>query len=73
MIPIDKGVPIPEAKCDLTPKYPWRTMEVGDSFLVTDEKGKKSVGGGTNTMGKKLGRKFTTRVVEEGIRVWRVE
>ena len=65
---IDKRVPLPLARLG---KYPWREMQVGDSFLVERED-QRAMGAKASTAGRRLGRKFATRVVEGGIRVWRV-
>ena len=70
---IDKGVPMPpisRGKGRLV--YPWDEMEVGDSFFVKDGK-VKTLSRSCGTYGKRLERKFTSRTVEGGARVWRVE
>lgn len=56
-------------------KYPFAKMEVGDSFFVpiNREKELKSVASSSSLYGSKLGRKFTTRKVVGGVRVWRIE
>lgn len=79
---VEEGVPTPPDKR----RWPFRCMEVGDSFLVP--KGSVSKNGEPTTMGrvtsaaasythriKAAGRtvRFTCRKVPEGIRVWRVE
>lgn len=70
-INIDKNVPIPE-KVGRECKYPWRQMEIGDSFFI---EGKR-----TNNMcsliaaaGKRIGRKFISRTIGNGVRIWRIE
>lgn len=70
-IEIDKGIPIPipEAKQGRPSKYPFGSMEVGDSFFAPST----SIGQTVSKMGKFLGRKFICRTVEGGSRVWRVE
>ena len=78
MIPIDKGVPIPAyvpgPPVGSAPKYPWRTMEVGDSFFV-GHMDSQQVSSGAAAAGRKLSRRFVTRrLIEDGIagiRVWR--
>lgn len=63
---IEKNIPFPE-------KYPFRVMEVGDSFLVPD---KFEVYRLRSIMGhhhRNSGLRFTTRTVAEGIRVWRTQ
>lgn len=65
MIQVDKGIPMPS---DGRSKYPWKTMEVGDSFTV-EKKLRASV---TSNMTKHGSRRFTTRGEGELVRVWRV-
>lgn len=69
---IEKNVPLPpKSQPGRKEKYPFREMEVGDSFLVTDQKKQPSVTGA----GKKYGMTFVSRTVVEGgvkgYRVWR--
>lgn len=67
---IEKNVPIPADRRKKS-KYPWKEMEIGDSFFVP--------GKGTHEFRavpgaqKRYGMKFTMRAVEGGVRVWRVE
>lgn len=74
---IEKGVPLPEKK--FGNKYPFAQMEVGDSVLIPFE-----VEGGavraqdlrarlSPSISRLAPRKFATRRVEGGIRVWRLE
>lgn len=66
---IEKGVPVPVIAEPV--RYPFESMQVGDSFFVE---------GGVLTRlcnahgraGRRMGRKFTARKVEGGVRVWRV-
>ena len=64
---IDKNIPLPPHKS----KYPFRSMEVGDSFFSTASR--SSIG---SSASKLKGIKFSTRTVNEdgvrGTRVWRV-
>ncbi len=63
-----KNLPIPEPKGGNKPIYPWRTMEIGDSFLAPT----KSINGQATHAAQRTGRKFTVRKVADGWRVWRV-
>jgi hypothetical protein len=77
MITIDKGIPVPTMRIRPS-KYPWADMDVGDSFLVeaTAEEMKArsaSISRGATAAAKQLGRKFTVRKVDGGVRVWRTE
>lgn len=75
---IEKGVPIPARKfgSGRTPKYPWRAMEVGDSFFVQSDNPKQTQQAITSTACNRrshYGSRFTVRQVEGGVRVWRIE
>jgi hypothetical protein len=74
LIPIDKNVPIPpERKRGGQRKYPFRTMMVGDSFLVKEsgERVRLTLGSAASVAGRRLKRTFTVRKTEDGHRVWR--
>lgn len=70
---IEKNVPlVQKSGAGRKPKYPFRQMEVGDSFVVR--------GGNLKTMrttariaGLKLGWTFKSQEQEGGVRVWRTE
>lgn len=64
---IDRGIPIPPARRCL---YPWREMEVGDSFLMPGAP--RQVANQISKAGRYYQRKFSYRKTAEGIRVWRV-
>lgn len=77
---IEKNIPIPE-KLAFTPrgrmrKYPFADMAVNDSFIVLVEGDDKN---GVQKMRASLHRssrgygKFSTRKVEGGVRIWRIE
>lgn len=71
-IKIDKNVPLPpHIREGRAPEYPWRTMEIGDSFFVAEPKTPNAA-----TASRQTGRTFTRRaVVEDGVkgfRVWRI-
>lgn len=69
-VQIDKGIPLPKKKNHKTNNvYPWRDMEVGDSFLVLDPpKAFRQQVSSRNRMGEE---KFVYRTTPEGVRVWR--
>lgn len=71
MIEIEKGIPIPAVKRHRSDKYPWRTMGIGDSFLILGKKPGCAVSI-ARVAGRRCGRKFSVRAVEGGYRVWRV-
>lgn len=73
MIKIENNVPIPDKG---NSKYPWLEMEVGDSFFV--ENPPKQKNGYPSTMATTATRrlspkKFVQRVVDNGLRVWRIK
>ena len=63
---VEKSVPLPEGK----KRYPYKEMDVGDSFFVGD--GKLQVVCNANyRASKRLGMQFIARKEVEGVRVWR--
>lgn len=68
--PIESGIPIPEATRNA--KYPWSSLEVGDSFFVPG-KTVKTFASQVATAQKKRDCKLRARNVDGGVRVWRVE
>lgn len=68
MYEIDKGIEIPQPRSE----YPFGEMEIGDSFLAPKEK-IKGVRAAASEYGKRKSKRFMTRTVEGGVRVWRVE
>src|SRR5208282_54938 len=81
MLTIEKGVPLPAAQ-ETVPKatrYPFDVMSVGDSFLVPREEGlpdrklMQRVSPAASRHASKNGRKYALRIVEDGVRVWRIE
>jgi hypothetical protein len=66
---IDKDVPAPVVTEAVV--YPFEAMAVGDSFFV--EAGVLTrLCNAHGRAGRKLGRRFTARRVEGGVRIWRV-
>jgi hypothetical protein len=63
---IDEGIPMPEKRH--SPKYPWKEMEVGDSFFVP----KRAFLASSASL-RYAPKKFSQRAVDGGVRVWRVE
>ena len=67
-VEISRDVPVPPPKR----RYPYREMEVGESFLVTD--GVLQVVCNNNyRVSKTTGMKFIARREGNGVRVWRTE
>lgn len=71
MLAIEKNVPLPTPS-GRTPKYPWRMMEVGDSFFVRNTT-VKNFSGNTWSAWKKTGFKYAVRAEGDGVRVWRIK
>ena len=70
-IKIEKGIPV-SRKGHSSARYPFATMEIGDSFFVVEKQTKLSslaTGFARRNGGQQ---KFTTRQVEGGVRVWRI-
>ena len=69
-IEVEINIPIPPEKKRNV--YPYKVMEVGDSFFVP--MGKIQIVCNANyRTGKALCKKFIARKDEEGVRVWRTE
>jgi hypothetical protein len=69
---IEKGVPLNgDARC----RYPWREMEVGDSFFVAAKNPQAAQAVQVSICGSAARQdgKYTTRRVDGGVRCWRVE
>jgi hypothetical protein len=77
MFKIEKKVPTPPKPTNSRAKYPWREMDIGDSFFVPCKKEdmvkfRKSLGA-CACAPKLKPLKFTVRYVDGGVRVWRVK
>ena len=64
---LEKNVPMPPSN---RVKYPWKGMEVGDSFLIPNGKFKR---GGIPSAAKHQGYKVRMRLEGDDLRVWRTE
>lgn len=79
MIKIERGVPIPpparSRSAERQNKYPFDTMEVGDSFFVATKADETSAGiqrrlTACAAMHKPM--RYATRRVDGGVRCWRI-
>lgn len=77
---LEKGVAIPEPTRNTHTKYPFKVMEVGESFLTPFEDGvnrslmQKRIYAAVSWANKHYApRSYITRTVDDGMRVWRVE
>lgn len=71
MVEVEVGVPIAPKGPGRPTKYPWRKMEVGDSFFA-EGASVKNFHAAAWRWGKALGRKFLLRQHRNGVRVHRV-
>ncbi len=73
--PIEKNVPLPDLPGPGSPKYHWKSMEIGDSFFVPNRTAME-FGGHVGAARKSTGFGFTVKTREEngvrGVRVWRI-
>ena len=70
---VDSAVDMPVTRNRTAVKYPFATMQVGDSFEITDNKVAKTVSTSASSYGKRHGVKFSVRKVSDGLwRCWRV-
>lgn len=74
MIKIEKGVPITRRRHGKggESKYPFEKLEIGDSFLLTN-KTTNAFAASVTYWSRRLKRKFISRKVEGGVRVWRIK
>lgn len=69
MIEIDKGVPLPpRSRANVRRIYPWREMEIGDSFFVPG-KTANQMSPSCGRVGRELNAKFAVRQEANGVRV----
>ena len=66
---IEKGIPMPTR---LRSKYPFKEMEVGDSFQVGEEM-KETIRSASSIFGARNNMKFSVRKYGNGYRIWRTE
>lgn len=77
-IKIEKGIEIPSRlrKSGKPSKYPFAQLEVGESFLVRTTSKKSKVNrqvGLCSSFRKYAPKRFTSRTIAEGVRIWRIE
>lgn len=66
MVKVESGISMPQ-------RYPFKDMQVGDSFLLPPGVKRTAVNVAALRYGRKHGMKFTIRKVPEGFRCWRIE
>lgn len=70
---IEKGIPVPETANGngvRSPKYPFASMEIGDSIFVAD---KSKMNSTVAAAAQRTGFKFKFASENGGTRIWRVE
>lgn len=68
---IEKGIPIPPRPSgEANAKYPWRIMEIGDSFFIATTTPNQFYARASEK-GRRYSRCFTCRKVDGGVRIWR--
>lgn len=70
MVRIERNVPMEPAHNKA--KYPFRQLEIGESFFIPDTT-QANIATMAWRWSKKLGRKYETRKRPGGVRVWRTE
>jgi hypothetical protein len=72
---VEKGVPAPEERGRNATLYPWREMEVGDSFFAAGKTSQKlqSAAWHWRHNGWKFVARKETKDGVKGARIWRVE
>ena len=75
MFEIEKGIPIPPKTVNGRgkTKYPFKSMEVGDSFFVGSQHTWKIIRSAASAYSRKYGGRFETRKDGDGFRFWRTE
>lgn len=79
MITIEKNIPVPAKTLDSRTKYPFKMLDVGDSFHVSNSDGVEisHLVGRMRTnaanAARRLGYKFVIAIDGNGVRVWRSE
>lgn len=74
MYEIEKGIGIPRMHRKRSEEHPFDIMDIGDSFLVQslDKERAKVMNRLTSLAQHRKPKKFATRSVDGGIRVWRI-
>ena len=71
MYEIEKDVPIPNVRNKNKQQIPFAEMKVGESVFVPNGTGVSAARASASWHSKVTGRRFITRTVDGGIRVWR--
>lgn len=80
---VEKNIPLPpprQPRKRKEPRYPWHKMDVGDSFFIKARKNQVYIKA-SSIMAcakgwadrNKNGMKFTSRIVDNGVRIFRIK
>lgn len=77
-IEVENGIPLPPRCGGKRKKYPVEDLEIGQSFLVPmqnpqDAEMQNSIRSHINKTASRASIKISTRVVPEGLRIWRTK
>lgn len=67
---IEKGIPVPPSGAGRSAKYPFSGMAVSDSIRVSAQEA-STARRSASAYGKAHNKKFVSRTVEGGVRIWR--
>jgi hypothetical protein len=70
-VKIDKGLPMPDSVLGRPHKFPWREMEVSDSFVIKAQQYVSVRANMTYRNRKYKDRHFVIRKHKDGYRIWR--
>lgn len=71
---IEKAVAIPIGGFDTKTRYPFGLMEVGDSFVMDATAAEhRNAQAASSVYGRYHGKRFKTKMMSDGLRVWRIE
>ena len=71
---IEKSIPVPlGAGRQGGVLYPFRDMDIGDSIFVAGQASTDGAACSARNLAQRSGLKFTSRTVDGGVRIWRIE
>ena len=74
MFKIEKDIPLPPERRGRRARYPFASMNPGESFLVADASEQlEAIRRAAHGYGQRSGKRFMVRLVSEGVRVWCAE
>ena len=74
---IEKDIELPTTNAKGKSKYPWSKLKIGESFFIPDADlrayGQRGLSSCAVHQNKRTGSTFTVRMVESGLRIWRID